>query len=96
MTRFDLAAAIYDTAHITGDFLLRSGARSTEYFDKYLFEAKPELLRVIAEHLAPLIPAGTDVLSGLELGGVPLATALSLHTGIPAAFVRKKAKEYGT
>lgn len=96
MTRLDLAAAIYDTAHITGDFLLRSGARSTEYFDKYLFEAKPELLRVIAEHLAPLIPAGTDVLCGLELGGVPLATALSLHTGIPAAFVRKKAKEYGT
>ncbi|MFM7774505.1 MAG: orotate phosphoribosyltransferase [Candidatus Kapaibacterium sp.] len=96
MTRNELAAAIYDTAHITGDFLLRSGARSTEYFDKYLFEARPALLRVIAEHLAPLVPAGTEVLCGLELGGVPLATALSLHTGIPVAFVRKKAKEYGT
>lgn len=96
MTRTDLAAAIYNTAHITGDFLLRSGTRSTEYFDKYLFEAKPALLKAIAEHLAPLVPAGTDVLCGLELGGVPLATALSIHTGIPAAFVRKKAKEYGT
>lgn len=96
MTRTDLAAAIYNTAHITGDFLLRSGTRSTEYFDKYLFEAKPALLKAIAEHLAPLIPAGTEVLCGLELGGVPLATALSIHTGIPAAFVRKKAKEYGT
>jgi orotate phosphoribosyltransferase len=96
MTRHDLATAIYNTAHITGHFLLRSGAHSNEYFDKYLFEARPELLKVIAEHLAPLIPAETQVLCGLELGGVPLATALSLHTGIPAAFVRKKAKEYGT
>ena len=44
----------------------------------------------------PLVPEGTDVLAGLELGGVPLATALSQLTGIPAAFVRKEAKTYGT
>ena len=54
------------------------------------------LLRRIAEALAPLIPAGTEVLAGLEMGGIPIATALSLHTGIPAAFVRKEAKTYGT
>jgi len=30
------------------------------------------------------------------LGGIPIATALSLRTGIPAAFVRKEAKKYGT
>jgi len=36
------------------------------------------------------------VVAGLELGGVPIATAISLKTGIPAAFVRKKAKDYGT
>ncbi len=96
MTRHDLAAAIYDTAHITGEFLLRSGATSNEYFDKYLFEAKPELLRHIARHLSELIPDDTEVLAGLELGGVPIATALSLHSSLPAAFVRKKAKDYGT
>ena len=33
-----LAKRIYDTAHITGDFTLRSGAKSNEYFDKYLGE----------------------------------------------------------
>ena len=44
----------------------------------------------------PLLPAGTEVLAGLELGGVPIATALSLRTGLPAAFVRKEAKAYGT
>jgi orotate phosphoribosyltransferase len=29
------------------------------------------------------------------MGGIPIATALSLKTGIPVVFVRKKAKEYG-
>jgi len=42
------------------------------------------------------IPADTEVLAGLELGGVPVATALSLSTGVPTAFVRKEAKTYGT
>jgi orotate phosphoribosyltransferase len=46
--------------------------------------------------MAPLLPAGTEVLAGLELGGVPIATALSLRTGLPLAFVRKEAKTYGT
>lgn len=96
MTRQELARAIYDVAHITGEFVLRSGAISNEYFDKYLFEARPDLLRAIAEHLAPLLPEETEVLAGLELGGVPIATALSFQSLKPAAFVRKKAKDYGT
>ncbi len=36
------------------------------------------------------------MLAGLEMGAIPLATAMSLKSGVPAAFVRKKAKEYGT
>ncbi len=96
MNRLELATAIYNTAHITGEFLLRSGAISNEYFDKYLFEAQPTLLAEIAKHLLALVPAETEVLAGLELGGVPIATALSLQSTLPAAFVRKKAKEYGT
>ena len=42
------------------------------------------------------LPVDTEVLAGLELGGVPVATALSLETGLSAAFVRKEAKTYGT
>ncbi|MCZ7535641.1 MAG: orotate phosphoribosyltransferase [Acidimicrobiia bacterium] len=91
-----LARRIYDTSHITGEFTLRSGVVSHEYFDKYLFESDPPLLRAIAEAMAPLVPAGVDALAGLELGGVPLATMLSQVTGLPALFVRKEAKEYGT
>ncbi len=96
MTRDELARQIFKTAYLTGTFKLRSGTTSHEYFDKYRFESDPRLLAAIAEHLAPLIPQGTEVLAGLELGGVPIATALSLRTGIPAVFVRKEAKAYGT
>lgn len=96
MDRASLARAIYDAAHLTGHFVLRSGATSTEYFDKYLFESDPALLRAIAEHLAPLVPDGTQALAGLELGGVPLAVALGQVTGLPVRFVRKEAKPYGT
>lgn len=96
MDRPTLAAAVHASAHLTGTFLLRSGATSHEYFDKYRFEADPPLLKAIAEAMAPLVPAGTEVLAGLELGGVPLAVMLSQVTGIPTAFVRKKAKDYGT
>ena len=94
--RAELARRIYAVAHLTGTFTLRSGRVSNEYFDKYQFESDPVLLADLAEAMAPLVPSGTEVLAGLELGGVPVVTALSRVTGIPAAFVRKKAKEYGT
>jgi orotate phosphoribosyltransferase len=92
----ELAEAIVRAAWLGGDFTLRSGAKSGEYFDKYRFEADPVLLRAILGELAGLVPDGAEVLAGLELGGVPLATGLSQLLGIPVAFVRKKPKEYGT
>jgi orotate phosphoribosyltransferase len=91
-----LARTIYERTHLTGEFRLRSGAVSNEYFDKYLFESDPELLRAIGQALVPSLPPDTDGLAGLELGGVPLATMLSQLTGLPALFVRKEAKSYGT
>lgn len=96
MTRQELTSAIYDVAHITGTFTLRSGIVSNEYFDKYQFESDPRLLRAIAEQMLPMIPEGTEMLAGLEMGGLAIATALSLASGLPVVFVRKKAKDYGT
>lgn len=92
----ELARRIYDAAHLEGSFVLRSGAVSEEYFDKYRFEADPVLLRDIAAAMVPLVPSSAEVLAGLELGGVPLVTMLSQLTGLPARFVRKQAKTYGT
>jgi orotate phosphoribosyltransferase len=94
--RAALAAAIYDAAHLTGTFTLRSGVVSNEYFDKYMFESDPVLLRAVAAACVPLVPAGIEALAGLELGGVPLATMMSQLNGMPTRFVRKEAKTYGT
>lgn len=96
MNKYELAIKIFDTAHLTGEFLLRSGKISNEYFDKYRFEADPALLNEIVDQMIDLIPEGTEVLAGLEMGGIPLATVLSLKTGLPVIFVRKEAKKYGT
>lgn len=96
MNRHELAKKIFEVSHLTGEFKLRSGQISTEYFDKYRFESQPLLLQSIADHMKTLIPSDTEVLAGLEVGGIPIATALSLITGLPLVFVRKKAKDYGT
>lgn len=96
MTKNDLAKEIYNIAHITGEFLLRSGKISNEYFDKYKFESIPTLLDSIASHMQELVPEETAILAGLEMGGIPLASVISLKKNIPTIFVRKQAKEYGT
>ena len=96
MTKEELKNSILEVAKLSGEFKLRSGLTSNVYFDKYRFESKPQILKAIAQHMAPLVPKDTEVLAGLEMGGIPIATALSLETGIPVAFIRKEAKDYGT
>ncbi len=92
----DLANKIAQVATLDGEFLLRSGRVSHRYFDKYRFEGVPELLQPLAHAMAKTLPADTEIIAGLEMGGIPLVTAISLETGIPAAFIRKEAKTYGT
>ena len=91
-----LARDVDTCCRLTGEFTLRSGQVASEYFDKYLFEADPALLARVVAQMVDLVPEGTELLGGLELGGVPIATVLSASTGLPALFVRKQAKEYGT
>ena len=80
-----------------GTFTLASGVESTYYIDKYLFETQPEVLGPIAEKIADMLSESQiDVIAGPELGAVPLVTAVSLISGIPAAFIRKNVKEHGT
>jgi orotate phosphoribosyltransferase len=91
-----LAARVFTASYLTGSFVLRSGRTADHYFDKYRFESNPALLADIVDALAPLVPSGVEGVAGLELGGVPLATMLSAKTGLPAYFVRKAPKRYGT
>jgi orotate phosphoribosyltransferase len=96
MEKAELAKKIRDAAFLTGRFKLRSGKISSFYWDKYRFESDPVLLDAVVDEMQKLLPATFDKLAGLEMGGIPLATCLSLKTGKPCLFVRKAAKPYGT
>jgi len=96
MDRNELIAAIKKVAYLEGDFVLRSGRRSTYYLDKYLFETQPAILAELGRMLAQRVTRSTDRIAGAELGGVPLAAATAMACGKPFIIVRNAKKEYGT
>ncbi len=94
-----LAQAIREAALLEGDFLLRSGKRSSYYLDKYRFGTRPDLLRALGVAIAAAVrehEPDAVRLAAPELGAVPLAAAASLEAELPFVIVRKEAKEYGT
>lgn len=100
--RAELAKRLADVCVLRGDFTLRSGRKSSYYLDKYRFSTRPEVLKdlgaLFAERIG-VIEAETGKvqrLAGAELGGIPLVTVASLHTGKPCLFVRNAKKDYGT
>jgi orotate phosphoribosyltransferase len=94
-----LAQQLREAALLEGDFVLRSGKRSSYYLDKYRFSTRPDLLRPLGEALAAAIreyePDAVRI-AAPELGAVPLAAAASLEAELPFVIVRGKPKEYGT
>jgi orotate phosphoribosyltransferase len=99
MTIDELGVRLREHALLEGDFLLRSGRRSTYYLDKYRFETLPELLSPLGERLAAAVrehePESVR-LAGPALGAVALAASASLASGLPFVIIRDSAKEYGT
>ncbi|MFZ0217308.1 MAG: orotate phosphoribosyltransferase [Candidatus Dormiibacterota bacterium] len=91
-----LARDMVEVAWLEGDFVLRSGRRSRYYFDKYLFETQPGLLRRVGRALARLVPAETQRLAAPELGAVLLGGAVSMELDLPLVLVRNRDKGYGT
>ncbi len=91
-----LAKQIKEASYLEGEFILRSGQKSNYYLDKYLFETQPAILAEIAKRLAAYIDDDVDLIAGAELGGVPLASAVALHSGKPFLIIRNKKKDYGT
>ncbi|MBE5960336.1 MAG: orotate phosphoribosyltransferase [Lachnospiraceae bacterium] len=96
MSREELAKSIYEKSYMVGKYVMQSGKVSNEYFDKYLFESDPKLLMDIATQMKELLPEDTEVLAGIEMGGIPVVTALSILSGKKATYVRKHAKQFGT
>ena len=90
-----LGKKIVEISYKEGNFTLSSGKRSNYIFDKYAFETRPKVLEEITEKMVKMVTNETSKIAGMELGGVPLATALSLKTGLPFVIVRKGSKGYG-
>lgn len=81
-----------------GEFTLTSGAKSRYYIDVKAALTDPSTLRLIgrdiaarAQRLGPF-----DAVAGMELGAVPLATAVSLEANLPLLIVRKGERTHGT
>ena len=95
----ELAERLREHALLEGDFVLRSGRRSSHYFDKYRFATRPDLLAPLGRRLADAVARfEPDALrlAAPELGAVALAASASLASGLPFVIVRKQAKDYGT
>lgn len=107
MLKHELAQAFLDTASFQWDphkgFRLASGAMSSFYVDCRVLLAHPRPRHLVAQ-LAFDSLSGLDIdcLGGMELGAIPLATAISAYalTASPARewrtfVVRKQAKDHG-
>ena len=99
MTHDELGALLVDRALLEGDFVLRSGRRSSWYLDKYRFETEPAILRALGERLAEVArehePEAVR-LAGPALGAVALAASAAMASDLPFIIVRGETKEYGT
>jgi orotate phosphoribosyltransferase len=94
-----LAQLLVEQALLEGDFLLRSGRRSSYYLDKYRFETQPELLRQLGVRLADAAREVEPELvrfAGPALGAVALAASAAMASDLPFIIVRGETKEYGT
>ncbi len=94
-----VAQALLDCGAVKfGDFTLTSGAKSRYYVDVKMAATDPVTLRVVAKGMAALARkhGPFDAVAGMELGAVPLATAVSLEASLPLLIVRKGERKHGT
>ncbi|MET1160347.1 MAG: orotate phosphoribosyltransferase [Thermoprotei archaeon] len=96
----DLVVEMYRKGTIKfGEFTLSSGRKSPYYIDLRILPSYPQLFRRIMKALVDLINQDNvefDVVAGIETSGIIYASYLGCLLGKAIAYVRKKAKEYGT
>ncbi len=82
-----------------GDFTLASGKKSSYYVDIKKASTEPRLLKMVARGIKEVMDShsiSVDYIGCVALGGVPVAVAVSLETGLPLVIIRKETKDYGT
>lgn len=80
-----------------GDFRLKSGVYSPFYVDLRPLASSPELLKTLANFLLELVETSNfDLICGVPYAALPMATVMSISSGIPLIIKRKENKGYGT
>ena len=97
----ELKALIRERSLRIGRFTLASGRESDLYLNLKPTMMDPRGARLCAEAFLARIPPGADYVGGLEMGAVPVISALAAvsdlaGTPVRTFFVRKSAKDHGT
>jgi len=99
--RSELLEMIRKRSMRRGKFTLASGRESDLYLNLKPTMMDPRGARLCAEACLALAPAGTDYVGGLEMGAVPVISAMAALSDVQGRpvrtfFVRKAAKDHGT
>jgi orotate phosphoribosyltransferase len=84
----------------TGDFQLKSGARSSWFIDSKQTMCRPDGLLLVADLALPLIPPDATAIGGLTVGADPVAYGLAAVAAtrgrdLRSFTIRKEAKDHG-
>lgn len=79
-----------------GNFRLKSGDMSKYYFDMKNLISYPKLLSKVGDQLYKLMDMGyNDIICGVPMGGLPIASYISTKYNIPMIIPREEQKGYG-
>jgi orotate phosphoribosyltransferase len=95
-----LRAHVLEHAVKRGDFVLKSGARSSWFLDTKQTACRPEGILLVADVALSLIPDDATAIGGLTMGADPVAygiaaVAATRGRALRSFSVRKEAKDHG-
>jgi orotate phosphoribosyltransferase len=96
----DLRAHLLAHSVKRGDFVLKSGRRSSWFIDSKQTVCRPEAMLLVADAVLSVVPAEATAIGGLTMGADPVAfiaagVAATRGRLLNAFSVRKEAKDHG-